>query len=256
MLATRFLRSASLTRCQALPLLSSFTSQSRGFSTSPPSPPPGHEVKIDTSTLDFLRKPDVPDRPLPTSANFSTALEQELYNQISLSGPISLSRYINLALTHPLLGYYTSPDAILGSAGDFTTSPEISQLFGEICALYFVNHFRTTSPTPKAIRLIELGPGKGTLMKDMVRTLSQFPDVSKALKTEGGGIYFVEKGPTMRLHQAAALGVDPDDERTVIERLVERSEEEYVKKDYEEMDAKLLKEELELLVSRQENGRG
>jgi NADH dehydrogenase [ubiquinone] 1 alpha subcomplex assembly factor 7 len=170
------------------------------------------------------------------SEDFSTRLEEDLYRQMSLSGPISLSRFISLALTHPMFGYYTSSADILGERGDFTTSPEISQLFGEMCALYFCSLFRTISPLPKALRVVELGPGKGTLMADMLRTFNQFDDIATAIKS--GGVYLVEKGPTMRLKQAECLGCDLA--AASFDLLVDETP----SKDYESMDVPQLKQEL------------
>lgn len=172
-----------------------------------PGPADGH-IRIDTSALPFLRpnSPLPPSSPTPLPASsFSTPLERELYQILSSSGPISLSTYSSLCLTHPLHGYYTSSLPVLGAAGDFTTSPEISQLFGEMLALFFASLFKSQSPPPRALRLIELGPGRGTLMKDVLRTLEQFPDVREALGR--GDVRLVEKGPEMRKRQAEALGV-------------------------------------------------
>lgn len=94
-----------------------------------------------------------------------------------VSGPLSVSTYMRTALLDPSYGYYTSSTDgktdgsgrdVLGSRGDFITSPEISQVFGELVAIYFVSRWQAVE-MPKKIRLIELGPGRGTLLSDMVR---------------------------------------------------------------------------------------
>lgn len=89
---------------------------------------------------------------------------------------------MKLCLTHPTLGYYSQGD-VFGRQGDFITSPEISQVFGEVSedfvcsltmelvAIWFMTRWMAAGSPPKC-RLIELGPGRGTLMKDVVRVRS------------------------------------------------------------------------------------
>lgn len=81
------------------------------------------------------------------------------------------------ALLDPAYGYYSSSKDgkqdgsgrdVLGSRGDFITSPEISQVFGELLAIYFVSRWQANE-MPNKVRLVELGPGRGTLLSDMVR---------------------------------------------------------------------------------------
>ncbi|MFZ0460686.1 MAG: SAM-dependent methyltransferase, partial [Rhodoplanes sp.] len=89
-------------------------------------------------------------------------LEAELRAMISASGPIPVSRYMALCLSHPEHGYYTNRDPF-GSAGDFITAPEITQMFGELIGLWAAEVWRQMG-SPRAVRLIELGPGRGTMM--------------------------------------------------------------------------------------------
>lgn len=87
--------------------------------------------------------------------------------QIRTSGPMSVASYMGLCLTHPSKGYYKNADP-LGAGGDFVTAPEISQMFGELIGFFFVNLWQQMG-SPKAFTLLELGPGRGTLMADMLR---------------------------------------------------------------------------------------
>lgn len=94
-------------------------------------------------------------------------------------------------LLDPALGYYgsanapshdaSSPRQVLGARGDFITSPEISQVFGELLAVFFVAKWQA-SELCKTTRLIELGPGRGTLLADMLRTFSRFEAFFQTIK--------------------------------------------------------------------------
>ncbi|KAI6108027.1 S-adenosyl-L-methionine-dependent methyltransferase [Pisolithus sp. B1] len=93
-----------------------------------------------------------------------TDIEKIMVNSIKATGPLSFATYMQLCLSHPTHGYYMNPQhAVFGTRGDFTTSPEISQVFGELVA------------PSRPFRIIELGPGRGTLMDDMLRVFRQFP---------------------------------------------------------------------------------
>ncbi|WDR05077.1 SAM-dependent methyltransferase [Devosia rhodophyticola] len=87
--------------------------------------------------------------------------------QIRANGPMSVANFMGLCLTHPAMGYYKNADP-LGTAGDFITAPEISQMFGELIGFYVVNLWQQMG-SPKAFTLMELGPGRGTLMADILR---------------------------------------------------------------------------------------
>ncbi len=94
-------------------------------------------------------------------------LAQEIASIIAQDGPISVERYMSLCLSHPTLGYYMTRDPF-GADGDFITSPEISQMFGELVGLWSAEAWASSgSPTPA--RLVELGPGRGVLMADALR---------------------------------------------------------------------------------------
>ncbi len=98
---------------------------------------------------------------------------------IAEEGPISVERYMELALSHPQHGYYMNRDPF-GAAGDFTTAPEISQMFGELLGLWAAEVW-TLMGRPDPVRLIELGPGRGTLMSDALRAARVVPDFRAAL---------------------------------------------------------------------------
>ena len=108
-----------------------------------------------------------------------SALSAEIKTIIAQEGPISVERYMELALSHPDYGYYMTRDPF-GSAGDFTTAPEISQMFGELIGLWAAEVW-TALEKPKPMRLIELGPGRGTLLSDALRAARIVPDFRAAL---------------------------------------------------------------------------
>lgn len=97
----------------------------------------------------------------------SPTLPELIDMQIRTSGPMSVANYMGLCLTHPSKGYYKIADP-LGASGDFVTAPEISQMFGELIGFFVVNLWQQMG-SPKAFTLLELGPGRGTLMADMLR---------------------------------------------------------------------------------------
>jgi NADH dehydrogenase [ubiquinone] 1 alpha subcomplex assembly factor 7 len=120
-------------------------------------------------------------------------LEALIKDEIRQKGAMSVARYMELCLTHPVYGYYRKNDPL---GKDFTTSPEISQIFGEMIGVWIVLKWREMgSPTP--LNLIELGPGRGTLMKDILRVLMKFN-----IQTH---IHLVEINEILRRKQREAL---------------------------------------------------
>ncbi|ODQ58802.1 hypothetical protein WICANDRAFT_93383, partial [Wickerhamomyces anomalus NRRL Y-366-8] len=105
-------------------------------------------------------------------------LSQIFTELIKTTGPIPLSAYMRLCLTHPDFGYYTTKDP-LGPKGDFITSPEISQMFGEMIGIWLFTVW-ISQKKPKNINLIEFGPGKGTLMFDVIKSFSRLLQTLKA----------------------------------------------------------------------------
>lgn len=100
-----------------------------------------------------------------------TRLKQRIADQISALGPIPVNEYMALCLFDPSDGYYTTREPF-GTEGDFTTAPEISQMFGELVAVWLYQAWQAIG-RPMPVTLAEIGPGRGTLMKDMLRTLSR-----------------------------------------------------------------------------------
>jgi len=100
-----------------------------------------------------------------------TRLAGRIARQIEAAGPISVADYMALCLFDPEDGYYTTREPF-GVDGDFTTAPEISQMFGELVAVW-LHEAWTALGRPSSPVIAEIGPGRGTLMKDMARTLSR-----------------------------------------------------------------------------------
>ena len=131
------------------------------------------------------------------------ALESELRAMIAGEGPLSVERWMQLCLQHPLHGYYTTREAI-GRAGDFITAPEIHQMFGELVGLWAAQVWLDAG-SPSPVRLVELGPGRGTLMADVLRATRIVPGFHAALTVD-----MVETSPRLEAAQRAALaGVGP-----------------------------------------------
>ncbi|CAN0312858.1 unnamed protein product [Discosporangium mesarthrocarpum] len=107
-----------------------------------------------------------------TSKSTMVGLARELEQLIKASGPISVADYMLYALQHPKHGYYIREEKKIGSGGDFVTAPEISQVFGELLCVWCVATW-TGMGSPERVRMVELGPGKGTLMKDFLRAASR-----------------------------------------------------------------------------------
>jgi len=126
-----------------------------------------------------------------------TPLGAEIAALIRQNGPIGVDRYMALCLGHPIHGYYRTRDP-LGAQGDFTTAPEISQMFGELIGAWSAYvHGLMGGPDP--LVLVELGPGRGTLMADALRALrAALPEVRVAP-------HLVETSPVLREAQERTL---------------------------------------------------
>jgi NADH dehydrogenase [ubiquinone] 1 alpha subcomplex assembly factor 7 len=125
-------------------------------------------------------------------------LQSEIKTLIKASGPMPVWRYMELCLTHPKFGYYVSRDP-LGREGDFTTAPEVSQMFGELLGLWAASVWKAIG-SPSLLRLIELGPGRGTMMADALRALRVLPPLYQSLS-----IHLVEINPVLRDKQKSTL---------------------------------------------------
>lgn len=112
-----------------------------------------------------------------------TPLEQILREQIDHLGPIRLDRFMDLCLTHPEHGYYSQASAIGGDSnqGDFITAPEVSQMFGEMIAVWIMSTWQALDQ-PDQLQLVELGPGRGTMMSDIMSVLKNQSALMSGLK--------------------------------------------------------------------------
>jgi len=127
-----------------------------------------------------------------------TPLEAEIRRIIAIDGPIPVDRYMELCLAHPRHGYYVTRDP-LGARGDFVTAPEVSQMFGELIGAWAAAVWSQMG-SPKRVQLIELGPGRGTLMADALRAAQALPQFHAALS-----VHLVESSPALRAAQEKAL---------------------------------------------------
>lgn len=125
-------------------------------------------------------------------------LLEHLRGLIRASGPLTVERYMEIALWHPHWGYYAT-HAPVGARGDFVTAPEISQVFGELIGLWLADLWQR-SGAPDPVIVCELGPGKGTLMADLLRAAATIPAFRRAAR-----VHLVETSAKLRAVQADAL---------------------------------------------------
>ncbi len=129
-----------------------------------------------------------------------TALAESLRRDIAAGGPITVARFMAEALGNPAHGYYAgSGRDPLGAAGDFVTAPEISQMFGELVGLWCVATWQAMG-APERFRLVELGPGRGTLMADALRAAAAVPAFEAAAT-----LHLVERSEALRAQQEHSL---------------------------------------------------
>jgi NADH dehydrogenase [ubiquinone] 1 alpha subcomplex assembly factor 7 len=118
---------------------------------------------------------------------------------IRADGPLAVDRYMDLALLDPAAGYYATRDPF-GAHGDFITAPEVSQVFGELIGLWCADLWQRMG-APDPVILAELGPGRGTLMRDALRACRVVPGFLRAKR-----LHLVERSPVLRDLQARAVG--------------------------------------------------
>ncbi len=129
----------------------------------------------------------------------TTPLGEKIKTLIKHNGPLSVTDYFALCLADPDYGYYKTREPF-GTKGDFTTAPEISQLFGEMIGVFMVQAWHALG-TPASFHLAEIGPGRGTMMADMLRVIGKLsPEMYDAAT-----VHLVETSPRLRKVQAETL---------------------------------------------------
>jgi NADH dehydrogenase [ubiquinone] 1 alpha subcomplex assembly factor 7 len=131
-------------------------------------------------------------------ADDRSPLEAEIRRLIAVAGPMPIAEYMRRCLTHPEHGYYVTHDPI-GARGDFITAPEISQMFGELIGMWMAAVWQQMG-APENVRVVELGPGRGTLMIDALRAVKTVRQFYTAIV-----LHLVEISPTLRAVQQQRL---------------------------------------------------
>jgi SAM-dependent MidA family methyltransferase len=132
-----------------------------------------------------------------------TRLKTRIVDLIGAVGPIPVNEYMALCLFDPQDGYYTAREPF-GAAGDFVTAPEISQMFGELIAVWLYQAWLATG-RPMPVTIAEIGPGRGTLMKDMLRSFSRLDPALAA----SASFAMIETSPRLTDIQKQTLAATP-----------------------------------------------
>jgi NADH dehydrogenase [ubiquinone] 1 alpha subcomplex assembly factor 7 len=130
-----------------------------------------------------------------------TPLQRVIDEMIEADGPMPIARYMALCLGHPQHGYYMGRDPF-GERGDFITAPEVSQFFGELIGIWIATAYEAMGK-PAAFHLVELGPGRGTLMADVLKAAKVMRGFREAAK-----LHLVETSPVLRKMQRWKIGAD------------------------------------------------
>lgn len=154
------------------------------------------------------------DRASSVRSTTITPLAQALYSQMLYTGPVTVSDFMQQCLTHPTHGYYTTRKNIFGSVGDFITAPDVTPVFSELLAVCIANYLRQNvpagSPSLKRVaprpgsnsvlpfRLVEFGPGNGSMLKTLLPTLSR-------LKCAPSSLFLVDASAKLRQKQREVL---------------------------------------------------
>lgn len=131
-----------------------------------------------------------------------TPLAVRIRDLIRSEGPLSVKRYMTLCLDDPEHGYYRHRP-VIGASADFITAPEISQVFGELIGLWAAVVWQQMG-RPAQVTLLEIGPGRGTMMADALRAAQHMPGFVEAV-----AIVLVEPSEALREIQAATLATCP-----------------------------------------------
>ncbi|VFQ63783.1 unnamed protein product [Cuscuta campestris] len=155
-------------------------------------PPPSAKIAVDRSGL--CNPPEHSHEPASDSE-----LVKHLKSIIKFrGGPITVAEYMEEVLTNPMAGFYINRD-VFGAEGDFITSPEVSQMFGEMIGVWAMCLWEQMGK-PSKVNLVELGPGRGTLMADLLRGTSKFKNFTESLH-----VHLVECSPALQKLQYCAL---------------------------------------------------
>lgn len=127
-------------------------------------------------------------------------LHKKVSHIIDTRGKIAIDDYLHICLYDDEFGYYKKQVAIGGKTGDFITAPEISQLFGDILALFIITQWQQHASSQIPVHIVELGPGKGTLMQDMCRIFKKIPSFFNVLQ-----IHLVDINPLLKEQQKNTL---------------------------------------------------
>ncbi|WP_320198504.1 class I SAM-dependent methyltransferase [Agrobacterium sp. rho-13.3] len=134
----------------------------------------------------------------------STPLARRIKSLIRLNGPLSVTDFFSLCLADPEHGYYKTRQPF-GRTGDFVTAPEVSQLFGEMIGVFIVHAWQRHG-TPANARLVEIGPGRGTMMADMLRVIQRIaPPLYETMS-----VHLVETSPRLTDTQKETLASHGD----------------------------------------------
>lgn len=132
----------------------------------------------------------------------TTPLAEKIKAFVLANGPISVTDFFALCLADPEHGYYKTREPF-GAKGDFTTAPEISQLFGEMIGIFLVRAWQAHG-SPQEFNLAEIGPGRGTMMADILRVIKKLaPDMYEAAQ-----VHLIETSERLRKVQAQTLVAD------------------------------------------------
>ncbi|KAL3674100.1 hypothetical protein V7S43_000049 [Phytophthora oleae] len=151
---------------------------------------------------------------LPQGKSKENPMVHVLRSMIEVKGPLTVAEFMTRALSHPDHGYYMKKD-VFGSQGDFTTAPEISQMFGELIAVWCVATWQQMG-MPSHIKIVEMGPGRGSLMSDFLRAAKSFPPFYNAIE-----IHMVDISPAMQKIQQETLKCEPVEDKTAPENTMQ-----------------------------------
>ncbi len=140
---------------------------------------------------------------MSAGAASASPLKEKLIRQIAAEGPMTVAAYMSACLTDPQHGYYTTAAEPFGAKGDFITAPEVSQMFGELIGAFVLSAWEAMG-APQTVRLVETGPGRGTLMSDLLRMAKLRPAFLRA-----ASLHLVEISPRLKARQAEALADAP-----------------------------------------------